>query len=342
MAKRRPLHGEFLADLLFASNKAQTQNILADDIGINRGTLSKILSGSLPYEDYEPRLWKFTFVGEKTQDGLTEHQIAVRHSMRYLAHLHKQEGVRIAPGMPALAKKFLAKKLLIDQDGKATQLLIDLKANSTPAEEGKLSRRDSIIGRQAASKLYDSSDRSIDPAVVSYKASSPLVDLRSPRFAQVPNPAIEFELIFDLICDHIVGQIDEVDTIFGVKEVRCEISVEGCEIKKKYFDELCIGGVAAVRSEEGWRFHGPIDRFGFLCDQLIKHPICYGHKEVETARMVIRVFTRRAYLSIEQPHRRGISSEEEIIMKRMMMIYLMDKYYPDDPNIELCKVCLEW
>lgn len=180
--------------------------------------------------------------------------------------------------------------------------------------------------------------------VISCESSPPIAILEDPGFTQVANPAEEFELIFRLIFQYAEKVIDGEFTLLGLKEARCEIVGEGCHIEERYFSSERDLGLRLMEGENKvWRVTGPLDAFGFLGDQIMRDPICFGRRtEASRSRLSIRVFARKFFFDIDQPLAERLSDTRANLINRMLKIYLLDKDHRATSTIDLCWAVIEW
>lgn len=135
MNPRWTLHGNFFRYHIEIRTKETSGTNLAKEMNVDPATITRLSNGS----------WDPNQSGDKYRAHLLPSGLSIqaatlywsnfKASYLYLKGLEDQIGAELPPGMPGLAKIYLADKHYIDEQGIATTALVDWKSNrSRPTE----------------------------------------------------------------------------------------------------------------------------------------------------------------------------------------------------------------
>lgn len=342
--EKKRLYSEFLFHCITNAVGTDDQVYIARKLGVTHETVNRWKNGAT-----QPRTGNLQTIarimyeksGENDKNSVEEDLI----SSEFFFRRHFANEVRLDENPPTMARKFLIATSRLTAESK----LIEAAPAVQPAEGGNSG--DSPGADSSYTDTPEPTPKPPDleggpkpPTVNKCENASSIALLESPSFTQVADPSTEFELIFRLLFQHIEDEIDGITTLLGLREAHCDVLVEGCSIEKRYFSEDRDHGLHIREGEGGiWRITGPMDAFGFLSDQVMREPICFGKRtSSQAAKLEVKVFAKRYFFSADQPHRRQLTDEVDVLVDRMLTIFLMDKQHRGADVIELCHAVVEW
>ncbi|MEM6499890.1 MAG: hypothetical protein AAF709_24675, partial [Pseudomonadota bacterium] len=215
--------------------EAQLTQWLNGEIRPRRGTLLKFAS------------FIFTDLSKRRNDpAYNEAEAEFISAAKFLRRCDDGE-ISVEADPPTRALKFLIATGILSKEGK---LFADPgKGDHAPSSAEAKEALDTLVAPNelgSLSSIAASQDHPHLDLPASRKAPAieilecldcdPLVTVSEDKvgLAQVGDPELEFELLFNVAFNHVTGEIDGTDTLLGLLEARCRVETNGCTVEKCY------------------------------------------------------------------------------------------------------------